>query len=672
MTMQSPALTRGGQTQFHKIRMTAQVIFKTMKIAIIAAIIGWIITYAFRCEFALDVFNILAYGWAMVIESIPDCPEIIRNLGFFAENGRLIGTRTSLVLNLPFCMQKINLALSQVMSATWVSLGVFVFSFFAGLTFFFLDGKKTERTKVLGGVTLLTLKDYMKEFKKKKFVPGLEIDGIPLHKDAEVKHIMISGTTGSGKTNAMNHLLKSIRARGDKAVIVDTSGDFVAKFYQAETDKILNPLDERSKKWNMWAECSNAFIDFEDLASDFIPDNYNTVDPFWSTAARKCFSSIMKVLWDEGNCKSSSFLDLAIRMPLKKAHEKLQGTSAASFFEKDADKMALSVRATLASHIDCLESLIDIEMDDNEVFSIHQWIKDETQKGFLFLCCTPKQRTYLRPLLSAWFSFCIKSLMDQGSDYNRRIWFLVDEVASLHKLRSLEMALAEARKFGGCFVLGFQNISQIESLYGHSTSKLIFDLTATKIAFATVDAYNAKKFAEMMGEQEILEGSENISYGAHEVRDGVSVTNHKKFKALVRHCDLNELPPLKSYVKVASINHIFVHTFSYLDLPKIVPSFKQRAGMQLQRIPKREEDQEEGQMVVPITIELLEKISVDVPENEVGIENEGRETLSEEIKTREDEIEQDEGMLTNEHPATKTTSSTDSVDKTVLYKNVQF
>jgi type IV secretory pathway TraG/TraD family ATPase VirD4 len=101
------------------------------------------------------------------------------------------------------------------------------------------------------------------------------------------------------------------------------------------------------------------------------------------------------------------------------------------------------------------------------------------------------------------------------------------------------------------------------------------------MVFATVDPYNAKKFAEMMGEQEIMEGSENVSYGAHEVRDGVSITHHKKFKPLVRHCDLNELPPLKAYVKVSSINHIFPHTFSYLDLPKRVPDFEMRDGIQL-------------------------------------------------------------------------------------------
>lgn len=584
MSIQSLSFTQGGQTQLHKLRMIKQVIGSTFKISLGVGVLTWCFYYYFFCDFFLDILNLPAVGYAWAIESLPSSPKVIksffRKFGFFYDQGRFIKINTSTILHHSYCVQKVSFLIEILIEGVIFSIISIVLILIASISFFLYKGRKLKETKVLGGVTLVSLKQYIKAFKKQNLTKGIEMDGIPLPFEAEVKHMMISGTTGSGKTNAMNHLLTALRERGDKAVIVDTSGDFVSKFYDSQTDKLLNPLDQRSEKWNMWKECQNAFTDFDDLASDFIPEG-GSYDPFWTTAAKQSFAAIMEVLWQEKNCHTQEFLDLAIRLPLQKAFKKLQHTNAASFFDKDGDKMAVSIRATLASHVNCLHSLSDVSVEDPRAFSINEWMKDEQQKGFLFLCCTPKQRSYLKPLLSAWFSASIKSLMDQGSDFNRRIWFLVDEVASLHKLRSLEMALAEARKFGGCFVLGFQNMSQIEILYGMSASKLISDLTGTKMAFATVDPYNAKKFAEMMGEQEIMEGNENVSYGAHEVRDGVSITHHKKFKPLVRNFDLTELSPLQAFIKVSGIPHIFLHHFSYLDLPKKVPDFEARAGIHL-------------------------------------------------------------------------------------------
>lgn len=62
--------------------------------------------------------------------------------------------------------------------------------------------------------------------------------------------LIMTGTTGAGKTNAFHSLLPQIRKRGDKAIIVDVTGSYISRYYNKKTDFILNPLDTRSQFWH--------------------------------------------------------------------------------------------------------------------------------------------------------------------------------------------------------------------------------------------------------------------------------------------------------------------------------------------------------------------------------------------------------------------------------------
>jgi DNA helicase HerA-like ATPase len=60
------------------------------------------------------------------------------------------------------------------------------------------------------------------------FVPEeaepLTIGGVPLLWSQEPLHLLLAGSTGTGKTTAVGELLDGITARGDRAVIVDPNG----------------------------------------------------------------------------------------------------------------------------------------------------------------------------------------------------------------------------------------------------------------------------------------------------------------------------------------------------------------------------------------------------------------------------------------------------------------
>jgi type IV secretory pathway TraG/TraD family ATPase VirD4 len=130
---------------------------------------------------------------------------------------------------------------------------------------------------------------------------------------------------------------------------------------------------------------------------------------------------------------------------------------------------------------------------------------------------TPDQRQALRPLVSAWTSIAIKSLLGRVPDSNHRLWLCIDELPSLHKLGNLQLCLAEGRKYGAAMILGLQNIPQLEELYGHNMTKTMMDLCSTKLLFRAASYEMAETLSRSFGFQEIMEVQEGISYGANDV-----------------------------------------------------------------------------------------------------------------------------------------------------------
>ena len=70
-------------------------------------------------------------------------------------------------------------------------------------------------------------------------------------RDAENKHFLIVGDTGSGKSSIIRQLLYQVNARGDSAIVYDPACEFVKQFYdERRGDIVLNPLDARMPYWN--------------------------------------------------------------------------------------------------------------------------------------------------------------------------------------------------------------------------------------------------------------------------------------------------------------------------------------------------------------------------------------------------------------------------------------
>ena len=166
------------------------------------------------------------------------------------------------------------------------------------------------------------------------------------------------------------------------------------------------------------------------------------------------------------------------------------------------------------------------------------------------------------------------ALMSLPPSSDRRVWFVMDELPALNRLPSLERGLAELRKYGGCLMCGVQSVSQLETTYSLQSARTILGLFNTKIFFRSLDPTTGQWVSRSIGEAETSEHIENVSYGANTIRDGVSLNQTTRTKALVMPTELANLESLHCYLKVAGNFPVTRIEMTYKNMKEGVSPFE--------------------------------------------------------------------------------------------------
>ena len=367
-------------------------------------------------------------------------------------------------------------------------------------------------------------------------------------------------------------LVAQIRAKGERCVIYDKMGSYTQAFFDPERDVLLNPLDARSPRWSPFYEADSP-RDFDMMASALIPQQKDTADPFWVTAARQLFANGATVLWRKGERRNRVLVENLLKTKLEELALAMEGTVAQSIIDVENPKTALSVRAMLTAHIGAMEFL----PDTGRPFSIRQWIGREDGGGFLFLTSRGDQHASLRGLISTWLEVAVNSLLSLAHDDGRRVWVILDELPTLHQVPSLQPGLAESRQFGGCFVLGVQVASALRDLYGRNGAETISGLCGTRVVLAAPDRDTAQWSADSLGRSEIEEVSEGVSYGANTIRDGVSLTPRRELRSLALPSEIMRLENLHGYLKFPGPWPVASIELDYVKRPKLAERYVPRA-----------------------------------------------------------------------------------------------
>jgi type IV secretory pathway TraG/TraD family ATPase VirD4 len=371
----------------------------------------------------------------------------------------------------------------------------------------------------------------------------------------ETKHFLAMGTTGSGKSAALRRLLADAGARGDRAIIADPDGGFVARFYDpARGDLILNPLDARSVRWSPIAECASPY-QADELARAIIPDTGGN-DSQWTNYARTLLAAILRQGKAAGLTDAGEVHQLMVSAPVDELRVLLGGTAAAPFLAEGSEKMFAGTRSTAADAVRGLEYISD--GPPGEPFSVSEWARSGGP-GWLFLPYQADQIAALRGLIAAWMRLAIFATMSRGEG-DSRTWFVVDELDALGKIEGLADALQRLRKFGGRCALGFQSIGPLASIYGDGIAAALVENTGTKLILrcsASEGGGTARFASDVIGQRDVWRQSTNSGTQTH--LQGVNQSQGSSLslatESAVLASEIEKLADLNGYLRSPSVEY---------------------------------------------------------------------------------------------------------------------
>ena len=374
--------------------------------------------------------------------------------------------------------------------------------------------------------------------------------GVPVAAPDETKHFKLIGTTGTGKSTAVQELLAGALGRGDRAVIADPDYGYVRRFYDPRRgDVILNPFDSAALKWDLFGEITETY-DIDQLARSLIPDQ-GGADKSWREYARTFFTAVTQQARAGGETSIEELNRLLLVADPEELRILVHGTPAQSFLRESNARMFDSIRSVTSSAVGSLEH---VARQKAQLFSVRKWVQQQ-KRGVLFMPYRAGQIAALRSTISAWMRLAIFEAMNQPEG-DQRLWFIVDELDALGPIDGLKDALARLRKFGGRCVLGLQSIAQVSGTYGTAEAQTIVENCGNTLILrcAASEHGGTSHFASrLIGQREVVRTTVSRSRRPLQWLPSITRAEHSSIEPAVLDSEIEQLPDLSGYLKFASV-----------------------------------------------------------------------------------------------------------------------
>jgi type IV secretory pathway TraG/TraD family ATPase VirD4 len=393
---------------------------------------------------------------------------------------------------------------------------------------------------------------------------------VAIPRSIENSHILLAGDTGTGKSTLIAEILETVATRGETAVVYDPAMDYVTTFYQPDRgDVILNPVDARCPYWKPGDEVVSD-VEALTLATALIPPRDHEGNPFFPESARAVFAFLL------------TFRPTTQQLVEWLTHEDqldrlIRGTVHEAILDPAAPAQRSGVRAALNMVADRLQMCPAEHDSSGRRWSAAAWA--QARAGWVFLTSSPSTRERLIPLHTLWLDSIILRLM--GGPRGRKVWLVVDEVATLNKLPQLHTAVTEGRKYNMAMVLGFQGRAQLETRYGHDADTMLSQ-PATKIFLHASDAKPAKWASDTIGDVEI----ERMKQSRQDGWARTATTSYgleRQVEPLVMPSEISGLANLTGYIKVG--NMVSRLQFRYVDRAKTQAGIIPRPSVPMRPTP---------------------------------------------------------------------------------------
>ena len=149
-----------------------------------------------------------------------------------------------------------------------------------------------------------------------------------------------------------------------------------------------------------------------------------------------------------------------------------------------------------------------------------------------------------------WLDSLVRWLMSAQIDSDQ-VWIIADELPALEYQPQIERLITRGRKRGIAVVLGFQNVSQLRSIYGRDGAVTLTSSPTTKVILRVDEFETAQWASDLLGRREIERLRMTQLAGPSSYREGVNLQPERSIEHLVLPAEIQMLEPFTGYLCVA-------------------------------------------------------------------------------------------------------------------------
>ena len=335
----------------------------------------------------------------------------------------------------------------------------------------------------------------------------------PIDESTLSRHMILLGAIGMGKSNAMNHIVRSVRAtmnRNDIMLIFDTKGDYYREFYRPGDVVISN--DKRATNgvrpdyWNLFGEVmidSHQEENAAEVARTIFADRLEkTTQVFFPNAAKDLLAALILCI-----CRAGEPAEKKHNATLLHILQTLDSEKMVSFlkYHRDMENMISYIQDAKSGQT--LGVISELQSATRELLvgnfakqgslSMRQLIRQKGGRA-VFVEYDLGIGGVLTPIYRLLFDLAIKEALCRERNEGN-VYFIMDEFSLLPLLEHIDDGVNFGRSLGARFIVGAQNISQIYDAYGEERANSLLSGFSTTICFRLNDSKSRDFFKALNG-----------------------------------------------------------------------------------------------------------------------------------------------------------------------------
>lgn len=370
---------------------------------------------------------------------------------------------------------------------------------------------------------------------------SVTVAGAPLPPGNESLHTLVCASTGAGKSVTLVALLANIRARGERAIVLDNGHEFHRRFGRPD-DVVMGPL-ANDHGWAIGNEIRQPY-EWARFARSVVPDGHGE-SRSWHEYAQRFFANVGEAL-GAGVSNRELIEALTVWSPAELA-PLLRGTTSAVMLQEGGERLLTNVRSIFSGYLQ------GWRYTPEGPFSFRDYMAKREDAAWLWIPYRESELGVARGLVTCWTDMLVTAGFDRTEGVPLT-WIVIDELDSLGELSSLIEATTKLRKRRVAIVAAIQSLSQLTTHYGPDKARTLLNCFSNLLVLRSVEPDTAEALSRHLGEREHWDTSysKGTSQRGFEEKTHSEGTNRTKRQSrIVLPSEIQALPDLHGFLKPA-------------------------------------------------------------------------------------------------------------------------